>query len=284
MSWFLLAILSVLFYSLATVVQRGLMKDEDNDPVVFMVLFQFLVTAVIAIYFIASRTPFPNISQVWPNLLLNGFLISIASLCMFKSLKLIDVADFTIIGASSTFWGLLTASVFLKESVTIEKIIGTILVTIGIITLVIKKKGFGFNFNLGHLYSLISASAFGIAFTNEVFLVGKIGVMQNLLIGFFLPGLIVLVLFPKSIVKMRSILVPLKLGRILLFSLLYLSGAIAIFAAYSYGGEASKIYPIGKAEVIITTILGVIFLKEYDHPIRKILAVLTTFAGVLLLR
>jgi len=50
------------------------------------------------------------------------------------------------------------------------------------------------------------------------------------------------------------------------------------------GGEASKIYPIGKAEVIFTVILGALLLKEYDHPIKKILGVLTTFAGVLLLK
>ena len=68
------------------------------------------------------------------------------------------------------------------------------------------------------------------------------------------------------------------------FSMLYLFGAIAIFSAYKSGGEVSKIFPIGKAEVIFTAILGAFILKEYDHPVKKILGVLTTFGGVLLLR
>ncbi len=284
MTWFTLAILSVAFYSLATIAQRMMMKDEDSDPTAFMIVFQFLVTVVIIGYFLFTKISIPNVLPVLPNLLLNGFLIAIASLCMFKGLKLIEAADFTIIGTSSTFWGLITASIFLKEAVTVEKIIGTILVVIGVVVITARKKKEKFSFQKGHLYSLISASAFGIAFTNEVFIVGQIGVMQNLLIGFFLPGFIILLLYPKSVAKMKLLLKPRSMAKMTIFSLLYLFGAIAIFAAYKVGGEASKIYPIGKAEVIFTAILGALLLKEYDHPVKKIIGVLTTFVGVLLLR
>ena len=54
--------------------------------------------------------------------------------------------------------------------------------------------------------------------------------------------------------------------------MLYLFGAIAIFSAYKSGGEVSKIFPIGKAEVIFTAILGAFILKEYDHPVKKFLS------------
>lgn len=284
MTWFTLAILSVIFFSLATIAQRLMMKDDDSDPTAFMIVFQFLVTAVIVGYFLITKLPIPNILPVLPNLLFNGFLIAVASLSMFKGLKLIEAADFTIIGTSSTFWGLITASIFLKEAVTVEKVIGTILIVLGIVVITAKKKEGKFSFQKGHLYSLISATAFGISFTNEAFIVGQIGVMQNLLIGFFLPGFIVLLLYPKSVVKMKLLLKPNNIIKMTIFSLFYLFGAIAIFAAYKAGGDVSKIFPIGKAEVIFTAILGALILKEYDHPIKKILGVLTTFAGVLLLR
>lgn len=284
MTWFTLAVLSVAFFSLATIAQRLMMKDDDSDPTAFMIVFQFLVTVVIIGYFLFTRLTIPSLLPVLPNLLLNGVLIAVASLSMFKALKLIEAAEFTIIGTSSTFWGLITASIFLKETVTLEKIIGTILIIMGVIIVTARKNRGAIGFQKGHLYSLMSASAFGIAFTNEVFIVGQIGVMQNLLIGFFLPGFIILMLYPKSINKMKLLLKPKNLTKMTVFSMLYLFGAIAIFAAYKVGGEVSKIYPIGKAEVIFTAILGALLLKEYDHPVRKVLGVLTTFAGVLLLR
>ena len=90
MSWFILAVLSVTFYSLATIAQRVMMKEDDSDPTAFMIVFQFLVTVVIIGYFLITKLSIPNILPVLPNLLLNGFLIAVASLSMFKGLKLIE--------------------------------------------------------------------------------------------------------------------------------------------------------------------------------------------------
>jgi drug/metabolite transporter (DMT)-like permease len=146
------------------------------------------------------------------------------------------------------------------------------------------KTGEKLKLNKGHLYSLISATCFGIAFANDSFIAAQLGVIQCLLIIFFVPGLFVLLLKPNATKKMATLLTKANLIKMFSFSLLYLLGAITIFAAYTAGGDAGKIYRISNSSVILTVILAAVFLGEKDQPMRKIAATATAFLGILMLR
>jgi len=284
MSWLLLAFLSALFYSLSTIFQKKLMNNEDSDPIAFTIIFQFTVTLMLILVFILEGISFPNISHIWPNLLINGVLIALGSLSMFKALKYAEASEYTILSTSSTFINLIVATLFLHETLTLYKIIGTLLIAFSIVLVTNKQKLNLSQLHKGHLYSLLSALGFGAAFSNESYIVGQIGVLQNLIIGFFLPGLIILLIKPRSLRYATKLLTKKSLLKIVIFSILYLLGAITIFAAYTNGGDAGKIYGISNSSVIVTVILAAIFLGEKDKPFRKILATLTAFVGVMLLR
>ena len=284
MSWFILALMSVLFYSFSTIFQKKLMGENNSDPVAFMIVFQFLVTGILLIYILFSHTTFPNLIYVWPNLILNGILIAIGSLCMFKALKITEASEYTIISTFSVIINLFFASVFLHEVITLNKLIGTIFIIASILIIAFKAKNNPTKIHKGHLFSLLSAIGFGTAFSNESYIVGQIGVIQNLVIGFFLPGLLVLLIKPKSLQHVRNLLPLTSLFKIIIFSILYLFGAITIFAAYTQGGDAGKIYGISNSTVIATVILSAIFLGEKDKPLRKIIATISAFAGIMLLR
>ncbi|HKZ35161.1 MAG TPA: DMT family transporter [Patescibacteria group bacterium] len=280
MSWLFLILASVLFFSISTIVHRILMKSDKSDPAAYMIVFQFLVTFMIVIYMTIFRVALPNILPVLPNLLLNGVLIGAASLFMFKALKFTDASEYTILHTSATFWTIIASAIFLNEIITFNKILGTILIILGVIIVTWRQKKQKLVFHKGHLYTLISSTAFGLAFTNEVFIVGQIGVLQNLVIGFFLPGLFVLLIKPKAIYTMKLLLKVKNLFSMTVFSLFYLFGAVTIFAAYRAGGDASQLYPISNLSVISTVILAAIFLRERSHLGRKILGALAAFAGL----
>ncbi len=114
------------------------MKDDDSDPVAFMIVFQFLVAGMIFFYMAITKTSFPDISKVWFNLILNGFLIAVGSLCMFKALKITEAAEYTILSTSATFINLVFASIFLHEVITTSKIVGTLLIVVSIIIVTIR--------------------------------------------------------------------------------------------------------------------------------------------------
>ncbi|MFH2085730.1 MAG: DMT family transporter [bacterium] len=283
MSWFFLVTISVIFYSLSTIVQRKMMAQDKSDPVASMIIFQFVVTIILFFYTLLFGTGWPEIMKVWPFLLLNGALVAIASLSMFQATKYTQAGEYTIISTFSAFINLFVVTLFLHETLTISKIFGTILIVLSIFIIT----GFAKNkitWHKGHLYTLLSATAFGAVFASESYVASQIGVTQDLLIAFFLPGLFVLMFKPKALSQIKSLLNRDYLSKIMSYSLLYLLGAVTIFAAYTHGGDAGKIYGISNSSVIVTVILAAIFLGEKDRPIRKFLATIAAFGGILLLR
>ena len=283
MSWFFLATISVIFYSLSTIVQRKMMAQDKSDPVASMIIFQFVVTIILFFYTLLFGTGWPDIMKVWPFLLLNGVLVAIASLSMFQATKYTQAGEYTIISTFSAFINLFVVTLFLYETLTISKIFCTILIVLSIFIIT----GFAKNkitWHKGHLYTLLSATAFGAVFASESYVASQIGVTQDLLIAFFLPGLFVLMFKPKALSQIKNLLNKDYLFKIMSYSLLYLLGAITIFAAYTHGGDAGKIYGISNSSVIVTVILAAIFLGEKDRPFRKLLATLAAFAGIMLLR
>jgi drug/metabolite transporter (DMT)-like permease len=284
MAWFILANISVIFYSFSTIIQRKLMNNIKSDPVASMIVFQFVVTIIIFLYLILSGSPFPDITKVWPFLLLNGFLVAIASVSMFQATKYTEAGEYTILGTFSAFVNLFVVTIFLHETLTVPKIIGTILIILSIIAVGEFSKNKKIIWHKGHLYALLSATAFGAVFASESYVASQIGVLQDLLIGFFLPGLFVLILKPQALNNIKKLINKDYLSKIMSFSVLYLLGAITVFGAYVKGGDAGKIYGISNSTVIVTVILAAIFLGEKDKLIKKVLATISAFAGILLLR
>lgn len=283
MPWFFLSCISVILYSLSTIVQRKMMSQDKSDPVASMIIFQFVVTIILFFFILLSGSPWPDVMKVWPFLLLNGVLVAVASISMFQATKYTQAGEYTIISTFSAFVNLFIVTLFLHETLTISKIFGTILIVLSIFIIT----GFAKNkvtWHKGHLYTLLSATAFGAVFASESYVASQIGVTQDLLIAFFLPGLFVLMFKPKALNQIQNLLNKDYLLKILSYSILYLFGAITIFAAYTHGGDAGKIYGISNSSVIVTVILAAIFLGEKDRPFRKLLATLTAFVGIMLLR
>lgn len=259
------------------------MKNIDSDPVASMIIFQFVVSTIIFLYILFSGSPWPDIMKVWPFLMLNGVLVAVASLAMFQATKYTEAGEYTILGTFSAFVNLFVVTVFLGEPLTLTKIIGTILIILSIFTVTELSQKKQVAWHKGHFYALISATFFGAVFASESYVADQIGVLQDLLIGFLLPGLLVLALKPYALVKAKQLITKDYLSKIVSFSILYLLGAITVFGAYVQGGEAGKIYGISNSTVIVTVILAAIFLGEKDRPLRKILATFTAFAGIMLL-
>lgn len=261
------------------------MKNTESDPISYMIVFQFLVTFMILIYMLVTKTPFPRLDGIWGNILASGILVSLGSVTMFQALKHTKAGEYTIISTFSAFVNLVVSSLFLKEIFTLNKLLGTVLIVSSIFIITkFNKAGEKLKLNKGHFYSLISATCFGIAFANDSYIAAQLGVIQCLLVIFFVPGLLVSLTKPSAIGKMSTLLTKVNLIKMFSFSLLYLLGAITIFAAYTAGGDAGKIYGISNSSVIVTVILAAIFLGEKDQPMRKIVATATAFLGILLLR
>ncbi len=281
MNWLQLLTISVVFYSISTLLQRVLLKEEKNDPISFSIAFQILTGFFVALWAVFRGFSLPNLLILWPNLLLMIVLYAVANVFIFKSLKLLDTSVFTIIFASRTFWTILGAVLLLREAFSLREFLGSLLVFGGVVLVSLNPRGI--KLDRGGFYALVAALTFGSAFVNDAFIVRSFDVPSYLTLAFVFPALATGLIYPQSLAGIRNILVLKSLVKLIPLTIIYAISAITIFLAYQVGRNAAQIAPLNQTSIIITVVLSAIFLGERQNLLRNLAAAGLSFAGVLLL-
>ena len=279
MVWFIYAIIAIFTASLINILRRVLIKD--GDPISYSIVIQ-LSGALLALLFATWKGfEMPPIREYPLNFALVGILYAISTLFSFKALKLIEVFQAVIIFSFGTVVAIISSVVFLKEALTIQRLIGTLLIIISIF-LVTKLKNF--SVNRGNLYALVAAVCGGLATVNDTYLLRFSEAVSYTAIGFLLPGILLLLFYPRSAKKFNSFLKPKVAINMFFLTLTWVISAIAFYTAIEKGALASQISPIMQSGIILTMLLAVIFLKERDNLPIKIAAGLMTIMGVMMIK
>jgi len=282
MNWQILLTISVITYSISVLLQRILLKNDKSDPVAYSIVFQLLTGILIGIYAVFKGFNTPNLIPLIPNLILMTILYGAGNVFIFSALKIIDASEFTIVFASRALWTIIGAIVFLKESFFSQQALGTLLIILSVILVSWKKQKF--TFSKGFVFSILGAASFGLAFTNDAFIVNNFNVPSYLTIAFIIPSLAVWAIYPKSTMKMKPLFEKQTLSKLGLLGVFYAISAITIFLAYQVGKNASQIAPLNQTATIVTVVLSVIFLRERSDLLRKLLGAIISFVGVVLIK
>lgn len=283
MHWLILTLISALARSATSIAQKALLSDKQNDPYAFAFVFQVSVAALFAIYTLVTRTlEFPDISHVQANIVLMTLLYGVGTICTFKAFKSVDASEVAIIFASSSIWSVVSALVFLGEKISALNVLGIVLITAGVVTINYRKTRW--NVERGHMLALIAACLFGLAFTNDAYIIGNYTSVASYMIpAFALPGVFVLLVNPKSIRRVRKLSTPATMLKVLFAAFFYAISAVTIFTAYKHGGQASIISPISQTNIIFTVLLSYVLLKERQRMPQKLIGMVLAFVGVLFL-
>lgn len=280
-SWQILITISVITFSLSTLLQRVLMKNNKTDSVAYSLFFQICTGMVILIYAFIHGFRMPNLLLYPINTLIMISFYAAANIFVFKSLSLIEASEFTILFVSRAFWTILAAVLFLGEKFLPVQILGTLLVILGVIFVSYRKKSF--TLNKGSIYALLGAVFLGLAFTNDAFLVSHFDAASYTGIAFILPGLGIAIYSPKSLLKMKSLFKPSILIKLVLLSIVYGTAALTVYLAYQLGHNAAVLGALSQTSTILTVLLAVIFLKETSQLWKKVLGAIIAFIGVVLI-
>lgn len=209
-------------------------------------------------------------------------LYCLGNVLTFKAFKITEASEVSIIFASSTAWAVVSAVVFLGERLSLQNVIGIGLIVTGLVAINLTKSKW--RFQRGHVYALLAAACFGLAFTNDAYIIGQYqSIASYMVLAFLLPGLSILLFFPKSGHHLRHFASVGTIFKVVSCGLFYAISALTIFTAYKVGGQASIISPIQQMGMIFTVILSYILLKERDKLPQKIIGTILSFLGVLLL-
>jgi drug/metabolite transporter (DMT)-like permease len=222
----------------------------------------------------------------FPSPLIANFLIlavfgTIAYILKYRGFQLISASEVVIFSTTSKLWNVVGAALFLHEAVTVQKMLGTLIILAGIaVTMYVNKK---FVVNKGIVVVLIGAVLFGLTDINGYFILQSMDA-SNYQIYFYLVPVLALLLAQPHIIKKISYYFKLdrslKVTALAIFDTL---GMLTLFAAYQAGGKASILGPLSATKIIVTVVLAILFLKERDNIPRKLIGAVITVFGVILL-
>jgi len=283
MSWQLFISVSVILYSISVLIQRLILKEDQSNPVSFSIFFQFLTGVVIGIAgFIFSDMSLPsNLSPLLLNMALMIVLYGFANIFIFKSLKVTEASVFTILFATRGFFTVLASSLLLKEFLTGLQLVGALLIFISIILVNYKSKRF--SFGKGELLALLGGVIFGLANTNDRYLLNHFNVYPYVSIGFIAPSLLMATIYPKELRGIKELIKKGTLGKMFLLSTLYAASAVTFFYSLQITSSSSQVASINLTNIVLTVLLSIIFLKERSNIPKKAVGAILTFIGLLLL-
>lgn len=280
MSWQLLVIISVLTSSLMVIMQRVLLHNDKSDPVAFTVFSKLLGAAVLFVIALSTGFVWPDFSQYWFCILLTFVLYSGGHLLYSYTLKRVEASVFSTLLATSTVWVMIMGYIVFDESIHPEQLLGALLILISV-GMLAERSG-KLKIDKGILMGLLIGVVFGVASAAWVYVGKHTDVESWNAISAAGPALFILLINPRSIKKMKPFLSGSLLSKMLVLALASGICNLTMLAAYQKG-QVSSVAPLMQTSVLVTVVLGVVFLKERTRLWQKSLAAMVCFLGVVLI-
>jgi len=280
MSWQALILLSVVTISVASLLQRFILKTKDINPVSFAITFQVLVGLFFAVVLLFKGFSFPDIARFWPFLILTIVLWGSANALKFRALKKVEISEFAVLYQISVLTTVLIAIFLLGEKFFLQQFIGLILVIAAVI--LVSWKNTKLKMTKYEIIAIISAIFYGAAFINDAYILRSYDAFSYTFYAFLGPGLATWLVFRKD-VNPFSLFDRKIVKTVLLSTFLYSIAVVSVYLAYQAGRNAAQISALGNTQTILIVILAAIFLKERDKIPRKLFAAALSVAGVILL-
>ena len=283
--WILLAFGSALFSGLTSITAKCGIKKTDSTVATAIRTGVVLVCSAIMVCVVGSWGELPEIdAKSWIFLALSGIATGASWLCYFKAISTGDINKVVPLDKSSTVLTAIIAMIFLGESVTVPKVTGLIVITVGTYLMIGKKNGEPETKKGAGWFVFGALSAVFAALTSVLAKVGIRNVESNLATA--IRTAVVLVMAWLTVFATG------KTGKIketpkneLIFIVIsgILTGAswICYYKALQLG-EVSVVAPIDKLSIVVTVVFSYIVFKE-KLTLKSFMGFLMTIVGTLCL-
>lgn len=263
--WILYAFGSALFAGLTSILAKcGIRKTDSNVATAIRTVI-VLIFSWIMVFVVGAQSGISEVSMTtWIFLVLSGAATGASWLCYFKALQIGDVNKVVPIDKSSTILTIVLAFLFLKEKISIPKLICVALIGIGTY-LMITKKETGKEKKSGKswlFYAVLSA-----VFASLTSILGKVGiegVNSNLgtavrtIVVLIMAWIVVFVTGKQNTIKEID---KKELGFICLSGLATGGSWLCYYKALQ-DGLASVVVPIDKLSIVVTIVFSYIVFHE----------------------
>lgn len=263
--WIIMAVLSALFAGLTSILAKCGIRKTDSDVATALRTIVVLLFSWIMVFIVGSVN---TIAQITPKsllfLILSGIATGASWICYFKALSVGDVNKVIPVDKSSTVLTVLLAIILFSETNHLAvKLVGTVLLAVGIFMMIEKKKAGAKQTKVLWLPYAIGSAVFA-ALTSILAKVGIEGVESNLATAIRTGVVLVmawLIVLIKGKQKQLKSLDKKELGFIALSGLATGGSWLCYYYAIQ-NGVVSVVVPIDKMSVVVTVVFSYFVFKE----------------------
>lgn len=263
--WIIMAVLSALFAGLTSILAKCGIRKTDSDVATALRTIVVLLFSWIMVFIIGSVN---TMAQITPKsllfLILSGIATGASWICYFKALSVGDVNNVVPVDKSSTVLTVLLAIILFSETNHIAvKLVGTVLLAVGIFLMIEKKKADAKQTKVLWLPYAIGSAVFA-ALTSILAKVGIEGVESNMATAIRTGVVLVmawLIVLIKGKQKQLKSLDKKELGFIALSGLATGGSWLCYYYAIQ-NGVVSVVVPIDKMSVVVTVVFSYFVFKE----------------------
>ncbi|MBR4781437.1 MAG: EamA family transporter [Lachnospiraceae bacterium] len=263
--WIIMAVLSALFAGLTSILAKCGIRKTDSDVATALRTIVVLLFSWIMVFIIGSVN---TMAQITPKsllfLILSGIATGASWICYFKALSVGDVNNVVPVDKSSTVLTVLLAIILFSETNHIAvKLVGTVLLAVGIFLMIEKKKADAKQTKVLWLPYAIGSAVFA-ALTSILAKVGIEGVESNLATAIRTGVVLVmawLIVLIKGKQKQLKSLDKKEMGFIALSGLATGGSWLCYYYAIQ-NGVVSVVVPIDKMSVVVTVVFSYFVFKE----------------------
>lgn len=263
--WILYAFGSALFAGLTSILAKcGICKTDSNVATAIRTVI-VLIFSWIMVFVVGAQSGISEVSMTtWIFLVLSGVATGASWLCYFKALQIGDVNKVVPIDKSSTILTIVLAFLFLKEEISIPKLICVVLIGIGTYLMITKKEAGGEKKSGKSWLFYAVLSAVFASLTSILGKVGIEGVNSNLgtavrtIVVLIMAWIVVFVTGKQNTIKEID---KKELGFICLSGLATGGSWLCYYKALQ-DGLASVVVPIDKLSIVVTIAFSYIVFHE----------------------
>ena len=265
MIWLLMAVLSAVFAGLTSILAKCGIKKTDSDVATALRTIVVLLFSWIMVFVVGSASTITEIStKSLILLILSGIATGASWICYFKALSVGDVNKVVPVDKSSTVLTVLLAIiVFGETNHLVIKIVGTVLLAVGIF-LMIEKKETESKHAKAVWFPYAISSAFFAALTSILAKIGITGVESNLGTA-IRTGVVLIMAWFIVLIKGKQKQIKSLERRELVFIVLSGIATGGSWLCYYYAiqkGIVSVVVPIDKMSIVLTVVFSFFVFKE----------------------
>lgn len=263
--WLFAAVLSAFFAGLTSILAKCGIKNTDSDVATAVRTFVVLLFSWGMVFVVGSAHTITEIkTKSFLFLALSGIATGVSWICYFKALSMGDVNKVVPIDKSSTVLTVLLAIVLFHETEHLAvKLVGTVVLAVGIFLMIQKKKTAQEETNKAWMIYAVLSAVFA-ALTSILAKVGISGVESNLATALRTGVVLVMawgIVFAKGKQGQVKKIDKRELGYILLSG--FATGASWLCYYYAIqNGVVSVVVPIDKLSIVVTVLFSYLVFKE----------------------